>query len=112
MVNILKILYIESNINEKLGSAMLENIIKIDGFTFVITVVPNAFVGLELTEFTNFFCIFVNDNLPHIRPEDMLRSLRTIGDMTPMILLSENKDKPTSYFGYNFDTLLGMYLSI
>ena len=87
-MTVTKVLYVEPGLDSKSTAAILENSTSLLNLQCCFTVVPNAFIGLECTEHTNFDIIFVQYNLENFGAVDMLRVLRVAGVLTPVILLT------------------------
>jgi hypothetical protein len=87
---ILKILYVEPDIDEKSGSAILENsTATLQNIICVFTVVSNCFLALEATEHTSFDLIFVRKDLPNLCASQFHNILSCVGSHIPIILMNE-----------------------
>lgn len=96
---LLKILFILPDVGEKESSKLLEEstspLFTKFGCLCSFTVVPNAFVGLEYTEYTTFDVIFCHSNLYQLNASNMLRVLRNIGNTTPVVNIIETTQENT-----------------
>jgi hypothetical protein len=62
-------------------------------FMCVFTVVSNPFTGLECTEHTHYDAVFIASNTAsQLNAMDFLRVLRTVGALTPVILMGSKGD--------------------
>lgn len=90
---LVKILYIDPEVDEKTSSAKLERVSRLlPHLLCVFTVVSNAFNGLECTESTAFDMIFARTELPHLNAMDMLHILRQVNGSNPVPFVFLVKD--------------------
>ena len=90
-----KILYIDSDIDEKIATHELESRCNADaalGRLVVFTVVQNAFSGIEAFEYTSFDIIIARKNLHHINAYDLIKIYSAIDVNVPIVLLVEDAD--------------------
>ena len=71
---------------------MLEQSTEQTIYSCAFTVVPNAFIGLECSEYTCYDLIIAKREMQHLAAADMLSVLRAVGSMTPIVLLIDEKD--------------------
>lgn len=86
--SLVKLLYIEPDVDEKEGSRVLEKSTEsLEEYCFSFTVVPNGFIGLECTEHTCYDLVIVKSSMQQIGAIEFLNILRTVGAPTPIVLL-------------------------
>ncbi|KAJ1429273.1 hypothetical protein B484DRAFT_61827 [Ochromonadaceae sp. CCMP2298] len=110
-IGLIKILYVQEGVDEKLSSIKLEEeTAKVfEGFTCIFTVVQDMIIGLECTEHTPFNMIFVNEgSSSDTAPYDLLRSLRMVGSRVPVVLLSRASPQPNADAKYDTGLKLGL----
>ena len=84
---------VASSVDEIRSAKRLERKTKnlLKGFTILFTIFPNVILALEATEHTYFSLIFIQDsNLSHLNPVDLLKNLRNVGCLVPIVLISAN----------------------
>lgn len=79
----------QNNVDEKLLSNILEqstnDVFKRRACVCSFTVVANAFLGLESTQFTYYDLILCNEDLQHLKSSHVLQILRKVGAITPIV---------------------------
>ena len=83
---------VEPGVDEKGGARMLEQSTEQTNYSCAFTVVPNAFIGLECSEYTCYDLIIAKRDMQHLAAVDMLKVLRAVGSTTPMVLLLDEVD--------------------
>lgn len=89
-----KILYIDSDIDEKVTADELETRCNAKGTLdrmLVFTVVQNAFSGIEAFEYTPFDVIIVRRSLHHINAYDFIKIYAGIDVKVPFVLLLDDE---------------------
>ena len=71
---------------------MLEQSTEQTNYCCAFTVVPNAFIGLECSEYTCYDLIIAKKDMQHLAAIDMLKVLRAVGSTTPVVLLLDEVD--------------------
>jgi hypothetical protein len=100
---------IEPGTDEKSSSLKLEKATRMLDFICAFTVVSNPFTGLECTEHTHYDAVFIASNTAsQLNALDFLRILRTVGALTPVVLMG-TKDDLSAYqvdYGSLFSSVL------
>jgi hypothetical protein len=79
-------------------------------FMCVFTVVSNPFTGLECTEHTHYDAVFIASNTAsQLNALDFLRILRTVGALTPVVLMG-TKDDLSAYGEVDYGSLFSSVL--
>jgi DNA-binding response OmpR family regulator len=76
---------------------MLEQSTEETNYSCAFTVVPNAFVALECSEYTCYDLIIAKKDMQHLGARDMLNVLHAVGSPTPVVLLLDEHDNSVDH---------------
>jgi DNA-binding NtrC family response regulator len=84
-----KVLYIDSEIEEKSSCSMLENATSLKTSTCAFTVVGDILRGLECFEASHFDIIFVRKEMNYFNAIDFIHVVRHLGSSVPVVILHD-----------------------
>jgi DNA-binding response OmpR family regulator len=76
---------------------MLEQSTEETNYSCAFTVVPNAFIALECSEYTCYDLIIAKKDMQHLGARDMLNVLHAVGSPTPVVLLLDEHDNSVDH---------------
>ena len=90
--NHLRILYVDSEVDERNSSFMLEKATELLPIICVFTVVGNIFLGFESIETSQYDMIFIREEVNQFSAFDVLKNLRKFESSIPLIILKDSSD--------------------
>lgn len=93
MPEVIRVLYIEEGLDEKIASRVLEeSLTDLTDYLFIFTVVSNPFIGLEQTQYSSFDIIICQECPYGLDAYEFTRILRNLGEFTPIVVLTNDDE--------------------